>query len=75
MFTVLVRFHSDGREQLLSVKSINYHPKEGLHLDLGNSEIMHFATAEKQGATKEGLYYADVYVMNKEGKTVARYVL
>ena len=70
MFTVLRRVRSDARGQLLNAKSVEYDPKDGLYIIISNTETTHFAMS-----TKDGEPYADAYIMNKEGKTVARYML
>ena len=70
MMTVLVRFRKDAREQVFSVDNVEYHPTEGFTLIFNKTrESMNYAV------TIDGEPYADAYVMNESGKTVARYVL
>ena len=70
MFTVLIRFRQDAREQVFSVDHVEYHPTEGLTLVFDKqNQSTNYATE------RDGKPYADAYVMNGNGKTVARYVL
>ena len=70
MFTVLIRFRKDAREQVFAVDNIEYHPIEGLTLVFNRER-----ESTNYAVTVDGEPYADAYVMNKNGKTVARYVL
>jgi hypothetical protein len=82
MFTVLIRFRKDAHEQLFAAESVEFHYIEGLTLSFSyakcvgekDSESTNFAVGPSPG-NEGGEPYADAYVMNKNGKTVARYVL
>ncbi len=81
MFSVLIRYQKTRREVLLSGKSVEFLPpgmavaKESISGLLINSgvegECPHFLELTPEGDPNWG----DVFVMNNQGQTVARYVL
>ncbi len=78
MFTVLMRFTKDGREVVYLAKSVEFIPpapkvppcESGLYMSGPGDHVQHFSPGN---ADEES--YADVYVMNEGGKTVAHYIL
>ena len=79
MFTVLLRYVDSRREVLIPARSVEFSPKSS---DGGEGEgllINHGVEAEggshlgfTEGENKD---WRDVFVMNANGKTVARYML
>lgn len=76
MLTVLIRYNKTRRECLFTAKSVEYQPDNGSHADSGlliNYDDVH---STHLGFTEPGDEdWRDVFVMNKAGQTVARYML
>ncbi len=77
MFTVLIRYNESRRECLIPARSVEFVPNGGE--DNPGLLINHGVLAEggsHLGMTPEGdKNWRDVFVMNAQGKTVARYLL
>lgn len=68
MFTVCVKFESDGREHIFSAATIEMASGNGLQITLTSGGIVEFAS-------RGGVKYATAWVMNENGKTVGTYSL
>ena len=72
MLTVLIRHKSDGREVLFEAKSVEYlrtGSDAGLLVRLQDDHSTHLCHSDAEADQR------DVFVMNSNGKTVARYDL
>lgn len=70
MLTVLIKFKSNGRQQVFQADSVEFHPTEGFTISFNKER-----ETTSYAVTVDGEPYADAYVMNESGKTVACYVL
>lgn len=76
MLTVLIRYNKSRRECLFTAKSVEFQPDNGSNADSGllinydDVDSTHFGFTEKGDED-----WRDVFVMNKNGQTVARYTL
>ena len=69
MFTILVRTKKTNREILYLADEIEFHEEDGLRFHSVNGNGSHLGIADKEDD------YRDVFVMNENGQTVARYLL
>ncbi len=72
MLTVLIRYKSDGREVLIEAKNVEYlraGDGAGLCINLQDDSGTHFGLSDSEADQRE------VFVMNSNGKTIARYDL
>lgn len=63
MFTVLIKNLQDNSEQLFQIDRFEYIHNDGVILKWNDGSSAHFG----------GEDFYDIFVMNKDGQTVARY--
>lgn len=78
MFTVLIRYKKTGREVLRTAETVEFISEEGdrqrgLLINSGIDAKSGFHLPMTTEADKDD--YRDVFIMNNDGQTVARYVL
>jgi hypothetical protein len=74
MFTVLIKdhrpgMHDDEKELLYTADTVTFHPLDGLHLYVDGEDPKRFPRLKEEEGSRQ------VFVMNKEGSTVAKYIL
>ena len=83
MFTVLIKYVKSRREVLIPARSVEFSPAgesgEGLLINHGveaeGGSHLGFTKGENEDRCDENEDWRDVFVMNANGKTVARYTL
>ena len=77
MFTVLIKFLNTKKDEEVYVRyeviyqavSVEFSHLDGLHIEGPGEHIKHFSRSKEKGP------YANVFIMNEKGHTVARYDL
>lgn len=70
MLTALVRYQKTRIEVLNPAVSVEFNPDEGLLIHRNDTQSQHLGFSEKGDPN-----WRDVFVMNENGSTVARYTL